>query len=414
MSRHLALLVVFCFLVAPARSEPFRKVLINTSENIHVGEWTAHAKDITPDCPSPWSARMLTLHGGKQEGVSLVVIDSGKARITVVPTRGMGILSVTMGDVRLGWESPVREVVHPKLINLHSRGGLGWLEGFNEWMCRCGMESAGGPGPDKFIDNIGNEATMQLTLHGKVANLPAQVVELLVEREAPYRIRLRGRVDERMFYGPKLELQTELVIEPGASSFRLGDIITNRGAQKQEFEMIYHTNFGAPLLEEGAAFLAPVARVTPFNERAARAIANYSTYAGPTLGFIEQVYLLQPLADQQGRTLIMLQNAKKDRAASLAYSIQELPYLTLWKNTAARDDGYVTGLEPGTNYPNHRSIERKGGRLAQLPPGGSQRMNIDFGIHIGKDDVDKVAGRIKLIQGNRPPTIDEKPEKKDD
>src|SRR2546425_6787171 len=94
---------------------------------------------------------------------------------------------------------------HPKLINLQARGGLGWLDGFNEWMCRCGLENNGHPGTDRFINNVGDEATMELTLHGKIANLPAQEVEVLVDREAPYRIRLRGRVDERMFYGPKLE-----------------------------------------------------------------------------------------------------------------------------------------------------------------------------------------------------------------
>ena len=45
-------------------------------------------------------------------------------------------------------ESPVEEIVHPKYIDLESRGGLGWLEGFNEWMVRCGLEFAGHPGED--------------------------------------------------------------------------------------------------------------------------------------------------------------------------------------------------------------------------------------------------------------------------
>jgi Domain of unknown function (DUF4432) len=90
----------------------------------------------------------MTLHGGKQEGVEVVVVDNGKLQFTVIPTRGMGVLSVTMGDVRLGWASPVKEVVHPRHINLQSRGGLGWLEGFNEWMVRCGLESNGHPGTD--------------------------------------------------------------------------------------------------------------------------------------------------------------------------------------------------------------------------------------------------------------------------
>jgi hypothetical protein len=222
-----------------------------------VAEWQVASKDATPDCPIAWSIKKVTLHGGKQEGVDLVVVDNGKLQVAVVPTRGMGILWAKLGDVRLGWDSPVKEVVHPKFINLQSRGGLGWLEGFNEYVVRCGLEWNGHPGTDAFVNNVGETATMELTLHGKVGNLPAQEVEVVVDRAPPYRLHMRGRVDERMFYGPKLELWTDLSTEPGSDRFRIADTITNRGGQEQEFEVIYHCNHGRPLLEDGSTFLAP-------------------------------------------------------------------------------------------------------------------------------------------------------------
>ena len=93
----------------------------------------------------------------------MVEVDNGRLQFRVIPTRGMSVLDVTLGDVRLGWNSPVKEVVHPSYINLHDRGGLGWLDGFNEWMVRCGLSFAGHPGEDKFINNVGDEATMPLT-----------------------------------------------------------------------------------------------------------------------------------------------------------------------------------------------------------------------------------------------------------
>src|SRR5262249_50370029 len=144
--------------------------------------------------------------------------------------------------------------------------------------------------------------------------IPASEVEVVIDAAPPHRIRLRGRVDERMFYGPKLELQTEISTEPGSTSFRVEDVVTNRGAQEQEFELLYHTNYGRPLLEEGASFLAAASRVTPFNEHAAKDIAHYAEYAGPKLGFVEQVYCLYPIAGQDGRTMIALQNKARDRA----------------------------------------------------------------------------------------------------
>jgi hypothetical protein len=403
-------LLLACW-ATPSPAEPFRQTITSTSCSLHTPAAEITGREVTPQCPTPWSVRKLTLHGGKQEGVELIVVDNGKLRITAIPTRGMGILSVTMGDVRLGWDSPVKEVVHPALVNLQARGGLGWLDGFNEWLCRCGLESNGHPGTDEFINNVGEKATMELTLHGKIANVPAQEVEVVVDREAPYRIRLRGRVSERMFHGPKLDLQTELSTEPGAATFRIDDVITNGGGQAQEFQILYHVNYGRPLLEERATFVGPVRRVTPFNDHAAEGVGTYVTYAKPQAGFVEQVYCLRLFGDDKDRTLIMLRNKAKDRAVSMAFSVKELPYLTQWKYTAAVEDGYVTGLEPGTNYPYNRRLERKAGRVPKLAPGASHHATIDFAIHAGKDEVRRVVERITAIQAGRPTDVDDRPEK---
>jgi galactose mutarotase-like enzyme len=386
-------------------SEPFRQILISAKDNIRLETLEINSQDVTPDS-SNWSIRKLTLHGGKQEGVDLIIVDNGKLQFTVVPTRGMSVLSVQCGDVRLGWDSPVKEVVHPAFINLQNRGGLGWLEGFNEWLVRCGLESFGPPGTDRFINDSGEEITNELTLHGKIGNIPASEVEVLVETAPPYRIRLRGRVEERAMFGPQLELQTEISLEPNSNTFRISDSITNRGAQLQEFQLLYHVNYGPSLLEGGSTFLAPIANITPINEYSAQDAENYATYAEPTTGFREQVYCMQLLPDADGRTLVMLRNQARDRAASMAFSIEELPFFTLWKNTAAESDGYVTGLEPGTGFPNARQIEREQGRVPQLAPGATCSFHIDFGIHSGEVEIQNIAARITNIQGKNKPVLD--------
>ena len=370
-----------------------------------------YAAGLPPPAPRWTGFPKYNLVGGKQEGVELVEIDNGRLKIVVVPTRGMGVLSVHGTDVRLGWDSPVTEVVHPKFVNLQERGGLGWLSGFNEWMVRCGLESNGQAGPDKFVNNVGDEATMELTLHGKIANIPASSYELVVDREPPYRLRLRGTVHERMFYGPKLELQTELSTEPGSNTFRIADVVTNRGGQPQEFQLLYHPNYGRPLLEEGSTFVAPARRVTPFNANAAKDVATYDTYKGPNAGYIEQVYLFRLYADKDERTTVMLQNRARSRAVTMAFSLKELPYLTLWKNTAAVEDGYVTGIEPGTNYPNHRRVERKAGRVPKLAPGASYAAAVDYAVLVGPDEVARAAERIDAIRNGRKTQVDEQPEK---
>ena len=382
-------------------AEKVHQVLASAERGIYVDQW-----QLAP-AGAEWSVRKSVLHGGKQEGVDIITVDNGKLSFTVCPTRGMGLLDARMGRVVLGWPSPVKEIVHPKYVNLQSRGGLGWLEGFNELVVRCGLEFAGHPGKDKFINNTGDEAEMDLTLHGKIGNIPASEVEVIVETDG--RIRVRGRVDERMFYGPKLEMWTEISTVPGSDTFVIHDSIKNHGAHDQEFQLIYHANYGPTLLEEGSRFVGPVERVAPFNAHAAKSAATWNEYAAPTKGFIEQVYCLFPIADSSGKTCIMLLNRAADQAITMEYSLHELPYFTLWKNTAAMEEGYVTGLEPGTGFPLNRRLERAAGRVPKLKPGESRNFTITYQVLDSTSKVSEVRNKILSIQGDRKITVDKEP-----
>jgi len=407
------ILIVAMNLTATTGAEPYRHPLTSVAQNLRTETWRITSQDLRLEGAKPWSVTHTTLHGGKQEGVELITVDNGTLQITVVPTRGLGVLRVVAGDVRLGWDSPVKEVVHPQYVNLPLRGGLGWLEGFNEWLVRCGLEYAGHPGKDKFINNVGDEAEMDLTLHGRIGNIPASEVEVVIDRTPPHRIRVRGRVDERCFYGPKLELTTEISTEPGSRAFRIEDTIANRGAYDQEFQIIYHANYGPPLLEKDARFVGAFQRVTPLNAHAAKGVQSYDRYVGPTPGFVEQVYCLHPYADAEGRTKILLQNAQGNRAVTLAFAVAQLPFVTLWKNTTALEEGYVTGLEPGTGFPFNRRIERKFGRVPKLKAGEARPFVIDYEVLANAQVVASAVAEIERIRAGRPTTLEAEPVKSD-
>ena len=358
---------------------------------------------------SPWSVDRRILRGGKQEGVEILTLNNGKLQIQIIPTRGMGILDVKMDGIRLGWNSPVKEVVHPSHIDLESRGGLGWLEGFNEWMVRCGLEFAGHPGTDQFINNTGDPATLDLTLHGKIQNIPASSYEIVVDPDPPHRIRIRGTVYESFFYGPKLKLVTEVSTLPGSETFQISDHLINEGASAQEFQLIYHGNYGSSILEKGAMVYAPASSVTPMNANAARSLDSWNTYLEPTKGYVEQVYLLEPLGDENSSTMALLVNQDADLATSVRWNVTELPYLTIWKNTASVEDGYVTGIEPATGFPFNRLVERKYGRVPKLDSGESRSFTLDFGIHVGSDKVGELINEATDRQSSTPLKIIKEP-----
>ena len=409
MPRRTCIIIALLGACLVQAAEPYRIVITDVEKNIYKETAEIAGSEVTPDCPVSWSVRKYVLHGGKQEGVEVIEVNNGKLRFTVVPTRGMSIYEVLMEDMRLGRDSPVKGLVHPKYVNLQTRRGLGWLEGFNEWMVRCGLEFFGAPGTDESVDNTGAKAAMDLTLHGKIGNTPASVVEITVEREAPYRITVSGRIEEAALHGPKLEMWTQISTSPGAATFQISDTVTNRSAVEQEFGILYHSNYGPPLMEEGAKFFAPARQVAPINEHAAEDVSSYDVYRAARAGFAEQVYCLRLWADENDRTQVMLRNAAGTKAVSMAFSVKELPFFTLWKNPAATEDGYVTGLEPGTGFPRDRAIERKFGRVPKLGPDQSRSFTIDFALHADQEQVFAAGQEVARIWAGRPTQTDTRP-----
>ena len=55
--------------------------------------------------------------------------------------------------VEVGWQSPVDGPVHPQFVPLADPSGLGFLDGFDELIVRCGLESNGAPEFDERGDS---------------------------------------------------------------------------------------------------------------------------------------------------------------------------------------------------------------------------------------------------------------------
>jgi hypothetical protein len=374
----------------------FTKVLTDTTRGISIRDWEldfAEAGDRSGK--GSWRVRKVCLAGGRQEGTEIVEVDNGRLKFTVVPTRGMNLWRAEAAGLRLGWDSPVTEIVHPKFVNLTERGGKGWLNGFGEWLSRCGLESMGPPGLD---------GTQVLTQHGRINYLPASFVEFRFEPQPNPRIVLRGIVDESFMFGPQLRLITEISTEIGSNELTLNDTVENLADAPQEMQSLYHFNFGPPLLGAGARVLAPVKRVAPRDARAAEIdMKKWNEYAGPQpAGYSEQVYFAELWPDQNGCTQALLQSPDGKFGALIAYNVHQLPYFTLWRNEAPLKNGYVTGLEPGTSFPFPRADERRAGRLPKLSPGGSHQANVTVKALLTDADVGAAAQRISQLQQNEP------------
>jgi galactose mutarotase-like enzyme len=344
-----------------------------------------------------YSVEKRTLRGGLREGVDSIRVDNGMVTVEILPTRGMGIWKAWLGEEEIGWHSPIAGPVHPQFVPLADPSGLGWLEGFDELLVRCGLESNGAP----EFDEQGN---LRYALHGRIANRPAQRVDIEVDDDTG-EIRVVGEVDEARFLFHHLRLRSTVSLRPGERIFRVRDEIINLARTDGEYELLYHINFGQPLLEKGSRVVAPIASVAPRDARAIEGIRTWDTYAAPEPGYAEQVYFLLLLAGDDGKTQALLKNAAGDRGVSVHFQQSQLPCFTLWKNTAALEDGYVTGLEPGTNFPNTRTQEHQAGRVRQLPPQATHTYELEIEVHASAADIAQAEAAVQQLQGDTTPTV---------
>lgn len=334
------------------------------------------------------------LHGGLSDGVETVEVNNGAFRFIVIPTRGMGLWKAWLGDLELGWRSPVAGPVHPYYVPIAEPSGLGWLDGFDELLCRCGLESNGAP---EFDD----QGRVTYPLHGRIANRPAHKLDLAIDDAGE--ITLTGVVDENRFHFRRLRLTSTVKTRMGEPGLRIIDEVTNLSGRPADIQMLYHINFGLPLVDPGSKVVAPVKTVVPRTSHAAASIDKWESYPNEQADAEEQVYFFDLAAGADGRTQVLLKNAHGMHGVSLNYPVAQLPCFSLWKNTPLAADGYVTGLEPGTNYPNPRSFEKKQSRVVTLKPGGSVRFEVAIQAHGDAAAVQQAEAAVaKLQQGVKP------------
>ncbi|HOP78759.1 MAG: aldose 1-epimerase family protein [Thermogutta sp.] len=371
-------------------------VITDVARGIALDELTL-TSGVTSAVPKGVSITKRTLHGGLQDGVDVVDVDNGRLRFTVIPTRGMGVWRAWCDNIQLGWQAPVHGPVHPKWVNLWEPSGLGWLDGFDELLVRCGLESNGAP---EFDD----KGILRYPLHGKIANRPACRVEVSMDSETG-NITVRGEVYETRLFFTKLKLATEIRTTVGACSLTVTDTVTNVAAVPGEMELLYHINFGPPVLEPGSKVTLPIQKLAPRDPIAAAEIDRWDQYGPESPGKPETAYFVQPLGDGRGQTLALLHNEAGTNGVRVDFNIKELPCFTLWKNEQPVCDGYVTGLEPGVNFPNRRSFEKAKGRVVTLQPGEARRFTVEITALVTSDAVSTAREEILRLQTQAPPEV---------
>jgi len=320
--------------------------------------------------------RRYQLSEGLEAGVEQIQVRTGAGlAYYVTPARGLDISLTEFGGAPISWQAANGDV-HPAY---YDKEGLEWLRtAAGGLLMTCGLTQVGAP----TVDN-----GQALGLHGRIHHLPArQVVAEGRWSGDEYDMRVAGVVEESIIFGEYLRLTREIRSRLGSNRISLVDTVENLGFEPAPCMLLYHFNFGFPLLMEESTFHFPSQRVTP--READTPVAGYDRWQTPTVGHFERVYFHEAIQAQDGWASASVHNpyfplsvGTCPLTVKLAWATDTLPMLVQWRMAGA--GAHVLGIEPTNCGVLGRDKARAQGVLPLIEPGEARTFQITLDVEAG-------------------------------
>ena len=342
---------------------------------------------------------------GKAKGTSTLRVRTAKGlEFWVVPDRGMDIYEASFRGDSLVWHSPTG-MVHPSYATHH---GLDWLNSFaGGLVSTCGLSTAGAPSQDAGED---------LPLHGVISNTPAEQVNWSETwADGDCILSVSGSVRETSVHGHNLVLERTITTSLQSACVTISDSVQNQGVRESPLMLLYHINFGFPLLTSASEIHAPSRDPEPATEHAAKTRQEWQLFDPPQRGMAERVYFHSMQPDSHGSVTVVLVSDRNDPhfGVALTYDAASLPEFVEWKMTGTNH--FVLGLEPANCRSTGRSAERSRGALQSLAPGERRDFKLKICVLDGAEQVQRaIASTRSRNSDDRCCAVDEQRLAKDD
>jgi len=313
-------------------------------------------------------AKEYRLTSGKADGVKAIDVKTGTGlSFTVLPGRGMDIAWADYKGQAISFISKTG-IVAPTYYNPDENEFLRSF--YAGLLTTCGLRNIGRACVDEGE---------KLGLHGRISNIPASDVSVYNEWEDDeFIIKIRGKVTESTVYGENLTLTRQISTKLGSSVITLEDKVENCGFKDEPLMLLYHCNFGYPIVSEESVLISSESKVVGRDEVAQKNISNYHKMEGPIPNHPETVFLHDLSPDKQNKVFAGIFNDALNIGAYLKFDKQMMPYLNQWKQTGEGD--YVVALEPATWYPNGRKEAREKDELMLIKPGDIKHFKLEIGV----------------------------------
>ncbi len=312
---------------------------------------------------------------GAAKGSRVAWVNTGSGlRFKVAIDRGLDIVDAFYNDCSLPWLSHNGLTApRPDIVE-----GIEWLSNFpGGLLTTCGLSHVGPPEEN---------ANGVFGLHDRHSNLPAELESVVQPciRTDEHEMSITGVVKQSTVFGPNLELKRKISCRLGEPVITVSDVVTNVGNTDAPLMLLYHCNFGWPLVDEGTRILYE-GSCEPRGNDGMKAVFNdqddYKICRAPLeehLGSGEAVGFIDPKADDNGFCTAGLCNDKLSLAVFLRFKKEQLPCLTNWQHWGRGE--YICGVEPGTNFPVGQSAAEGQGNLTMLQPMESKEFELEIAV----------------------------------
>lgn len=332
------------------------------------------------------------LDNGLGKGVRIAWVNTGSGlRYKVVVDRGLDIVDAFYNHYSLAWLS------HGSVTAARpdANRGYEWLYSFaGGLLTTCGLTHVGGPDADEFGER---------GLHGRVSNIPASI-ESVVQPDlmaGKLQMSITAVVKESRVFGPNLELRRTISSKLGEPTIRIRDVVTNAGNTLTPHMILYHCNFGWPLVDEGTEIVWKgkwVSRGMDMDNAVFNSRRNFRQCSKPLdshRGGGEGCAFIDVIPDAKGICTVGLYNQRLGLALVMKYKKKQLPCLANWQHWGPGE--YVTALEPGTNPPIGQKKARERKELIYIAPGKSRTYELEMTVLTDEKLINqflKAAGRF--------------------
>jgi hypothetical protein len=319
------------------------------------------------------------LGDGKAHGVEAVDITTGSGLVfTVLPGRGMDIAWASYKGLSLAYISKTG-IASPVY---YESDGMKWLRTFFAGLLTtCGLSNVGDPCTEtrELIGEINHG------LHGRISNSGAEQVCCSEEwKSGKYVMSVSGKMREAVLHGENVTLRRTISCCLGDRSFTLHDTVKNEGRYDHHLMLLYHVNFGYPLLDADSRIIINSKKTTTTKGDPVSG-DNYRICHVPEKRAAQYGYSHELAANKNGMAKYALVNNRLGIGLAVEYEKSKLPKFNQWSSLSTGE--YIQALEPGTCLPITREeVERRGEALV-IRSREEYETKINFSILDGEDEI---------------------------